>query len=183
LDPDLRRTLLTKLAPALLAIVVVLVVSRARRISWRDDLGLRAPRAGPMVLWLALWAGWVALAELVGPWVGLDPPSRWEPHSPLVLALRVATLGVVGPVAEELVARGLALDRLRRTRLRTWGAVALVSALWAAVHLQYGLPTILLVFLDGLLLGAARVHTRSLLPPIAMHVAGNLLAIWQSTHL
>jgi len=40
------------------------------------------------------------------------------------------------------------------------------------------LPVIGVIFVDGLLLGLARWKTRSLFPPIVMHMLYNLYAIW-----
>jgi membrane protease YdiL (CAAX protease family) len=72
------------------------------------------------------------------------------------------------------------LGVLRRTRLGIFGAIALTAALWAAIHMQYEPATLALIFIDGLVLGAARHYTRSLYLPIFMHVIGNLFSIWQS---
>jgi len=182
MDPGLRDTLLLKLGPPLIAIAVVLAVARRRGISSRGDLGLAAPRPTALATWLVLWAAWVAVGEgLTGP-LGLELPQPWPDYAPAVFWLRVLAIGVLGPVAEELVMRGLALDRLRRTRLRVTGAVVVCAAAWALFHVKYGGPTIAMIFADGLLLGAARVRSGSLLVPCVMHASGNLFSIWQSTH-
>jgi len=178
-NPELRSTLL-KVAAPLLAIVVVLVVTKLRGISWRDVVGLRAPRVRQFVIWMLLWIVWVAVEEGAIRLLHLDQAHPWPQKDPLIIALRIAAIGILGPVAEELVFRGLLLGRLMATKLGVYGSVALIAAGWALIHVQYGWPTLLMIFLDGLILGAARVRSRSLYVPIAMHMAGNLFSICQS---
>jgi len=181
MDPLLRDTLV-KLGLPLLGCAVLLAVTRRRGLSWRDDLGLRWPAPGAAAAWTAAWVAWAVATEVVGAQLGLQPPAPWPGYPPLVFALRVAAIGLAGPLLEELLFRGFLVQRLRRTRLGAAGAVALASAAWAALHLGYDAPLVALIFLDGLLLGAARVHTGSVLLPAALHAAGNLFSIWQSTH-
>ena len=83
------------------------------------------------------------------------------------------------PIAEELALRGFLLPWLRNTRLGVWDAIAVCAALWSATHVQYA-PALLLIFVDGLMLGAARHVCRSIWVPIVMHIAGNLFSISQS---
>ena len=78
--------------------------------------------------------------------------------------------------------RGIVFAQLRRTALRTAGTIVVCAAAWAVMHVQYGWSTWVLIFLDGLILGMARAHSRSLVPPILMHVLGNLFSIAQSLH-
>ena len=56
--------------------------------------------------------------------------------------------------------------------------MTLVALGWAAFHVQYGIGTMALIATDGLLLGAARVSSGSLVTPVAMHAMGNLVSIW-----
>jgi membrane protease YdiL (CAAX protease family) len=178
-NPELRSTLF-KVAAPLFAIVVVLVVTKLRGISWRDVVGLRLPRARQFVLWMLLWIVWVAAEEVAIRVLHLDQAQPWPQKDSLIIALRIAAIGILGPVAEELVCRGLLLGRLMATRLGVYGSVAVIAAGWAVVHVQYGWPTLVMIFLDGLVLGAARVRSRSVYVPIAMHMAGNLFSIYQS---
>lgn len=179
-DPDLLRSTLLKVALPLATLALVLFAARRRGLSWRDGLGLRAPRPGPAAGFLVGWAAWLALSEFASGVFGLAAASPWPACPPSIVLLRVAAIGLLGPAAEELLMRGLALDRLRRTKLGATGAVLVVALFWAAMHVSYGPGTILLIALDGVWLGAARLGTRSIWVPIAMHAAGNLLSIAQS---
>lgn len=77
--------------------------------------------------------------------------------------------GVIAPVAEEIVFRGLVFGYLRR-----WGvpaAVLLSTALFAALHL----PAIPITQVVGGLVFAVAYHMgKSLMVPIVIHVLGNL---------
>jgi len=172
------------IATAVVAGGLVLVAVRLRRgLDWRSYLALcPAP--------LAAFCGWLGLGLVVGllydfaaPVFGVDkvPPFMRE-------ALRTGGgspwlwLGVVvaGPWFEEIFCRGFLLSGWRRSALGPWGAVALISLLWTAAHLQYGPFELAWVFLLGLLLGAARLRTAALWTPFAMHALLNLVATVQA---
>ena len=179
MDRELTSTLL-KLALPTFAIVAVLVASRARGLSLRDDLRLVWPKPTTTLLWIAIWVAWVALGELATRLFDLAQARPWTGYSPLVVILRIAALGVLGPAAEEILMRGLIFFRLSRTRLGPPGAIILGAAGWALMHYQYDAKSMALIFLDGLVLGLARHRAQSTYVPIAMHSLGNLFSIWQS---
>jgi uncharacterized protein len=83
---------------------------------------------------------------------------------------------VVAPVLEEAVFRGFLFEGLRHSRLGDVGAILLASSVWASVHLQYEWFYVGQIFAFGLLLGAARLRTRSLVPPILMHATFSAIA-------
>jgi membrane protease YdiL (CAAX protease family) len=86
---------------------------------------------------------------------------------------------IAAPVFEEIFFRGFLLEGLRRSRLGSGGAVVLTALSWAALHVQYGLYEISLIFSLGLALGWVRLRTRSLYPTLAMHSLVNLVGILQ----
>lgn len=174
-------TAVLKLGLPVLGIVLMLAVARFRGVSWRDDLGLAAPLLPRAIGWLLLWAGLVAAEEWVGSLVGVPGPQRWQGYSAGDVALRVAAIGLAGPMAEELAFRGLLLHVLRqRLHLRVATAIIVTAVGWSAIHGQYGPAQLAIILLDGLVLGVARVHSRSIWTPIAMHALGNLFSISQS---
>lgn len=90
-------------------------------------------------------------------------------RSARLVPVTLLALLVMAPLLEEIVFRGFFLEGVRHSRLGNTGAVLLASLLWASVHVQYEWFYIGQIFILGLLLGAARLWTRSLLPPILMH--------------
>jgi membrane protease YdiL (CAAX protease family) len=81
--------------------------------------------------------------------------------------------GIVAPVAEEIVFRGLIFGYLRR-----WGlpaAILISTALFAAIHLVFLNPTIPVTQIVGGLVFAVAYHMgKSLMVPIVIHMLGNL---------
>lgn len=181
MGPDLQSTLLKLALPAGI-VALVLVVAKKRGIRWGEDLRLTWPQPSHLILWMALWVGWVALGELAIRVFDMPQPAPWKAYGPLVLVLRVVAIGVLGPASEELLMRGLLFFRLSRTRLGPTGAIVICAAAWAAMHFGYDWKTITMILLDGIVLGIGRQHTCSVTTPILLHASGNLFSIWQSLH-
>ncbi|MGH8061267.1 MAG: CPBP family glutamic-type intramembrane protease [Pseudoxanthomonas sp.] len=175
----LLSTLLKIALPAATA-GLVLFAARKRGLSWRNDLGFKAPKPAAWLFWLALWVGWVVLGEFLGSHFGLEQAKAWPQYPLPIVLLRIVAIGMVGPLAEETLMRGLLLHLLRRTFLGVWGAVAVAATAWAAMHYAYGMGTVMLIVADGLILGIARYRSGSLWVPISMHMLGNLFSISQS---
>jgi uncharacterized protein len=87
-----------------------------------------------------------------------------------------ATLLVAAPLMEETLFRGFMIRGIERSRLGAAGAIIIASAAWTLMHVQYDGYGMSQVFLMGILLGAARLRTQSLYPPLAMHSLANLIA-------
>ena len=78
--------------------------------------------------------------------------------------------GILAPVAEEVIFRGLIFGYLRR-----WGAAAAIlisTALFAAIHLGPTIPATQIV--GGIVFAVAYHKSRSLMAPIVIHMLGNL---------
>lgn len=177
-DPILKSTLL-KAAGPLAGILLVLFLTRKRGIAWSHDLGLTKPTIRALAGWLIVWVAWMAFDEWLIAKFDLDQAKAWPEYSPVIVVLRILTIGILGPISEELVVRGFFLHILRKTKLGAIGAILVTALAWGVVH-SYGLGAIALIVGDGILLGAARVYGRSLYIPIAMHVIGNLYSIYLS---
>jgi membrane protease YdiL (CAAX protease family) len=152
----------------------------AARLSGADPvaaLALRAPAAPRRAA--AQVAGAVAVIALTG--IALEPllhgdraqgltPTR-SPHGRewLTLAAALLVLGLLVPLCEELLFRGLGFAAVNRF------AVPITATAFALAH---GLPALLPpVFVAGLVLGELRRRTSSLWPGVAAHATVNLLGI------
>lgn len=91
-------------------------------------------------------------------------------------ALLWFALIIAAPFFEEILFRGFLFEGLQRSALGLIPTAIITSAIWASIHLQYGLYEIVLIFFIGLLLSYAKVKSQSLYIPIAMHVLMNLVA-------
>jgi membrane protease YdiL (CAAX protease family) len=147
------------------------------RTNVRQALALRRPRDLRQAALMS--AGCVVVVSAVS--LTLDPflhgdrdqgltPTR-SPHGNewLVLALALVVLGLLVPLGEELLFRGLTFATLGRY------AVPGSAILFALAH---GLPALLIqVLIAGLLLGELRRRTDSLWPGVATHATINLVGI------
>ena len=83
---------------------------------------------------------------------------------------------IVAPLSEELFFRGFLFKGIESSRLGAIGAAIITSLVWAILHIQYDIYSMLVLFTGGLLLALSRIRSKSLYPPIAMHVLQNLIA-------
>jgi len=172
--------MLSKLFLPALGIVIVILISKKRSSSWRDDLGLRSPGPLTLMAWLGFWILWIVFSEVIIRHFGFEQPKAWPAYPALILVLRILAIGIVGPFCEEIITRGILFYRLKQLRLGAWGAIVLISLIWAAAHYNYPLSTLMMIFADGFILGLARYKSGSLWIPVAMHTLGNLISISQS---
>lgn len=107
--------------------------------------------------------------------IGKDiDPSTIFPPTILGIAMTVLVAGIIAPIAEEVVFRGVLLSALDR-RWGAWAAVILSSVIFSLMHVTpFSIPPIL-VF--GLVLGCLFVWTRSLTVCIVAHAVFNLSGI------
>ena len=132
--------------------------------------------------WIIAVAALGALSAAMTWAFGLHPPSKADlgalaAHLPgPKMALFALSVVVAVPLAEEMVFRGF-LYRIARGHVGRWTAAALVAAVWAALHTQYDWLDAGRLFAFGLLFGAARIRTGSVLVPWAMHAYMNLGAV------
>jgi membrane protease YdiL (CAAX protease family) len=159
---------------------------RARGESLPETFGLRwregrAPAAlawGLVLLGLSL-AGESVLSIVLS---GLGVTSHWADGfledflwGPPATVVAGTLDGVFwAPFFEELAFRGLLYPTLR-LRLSPWPAALLSSAVFGVAH-GYGLQGFAAVTWSGMIWALGYERTRSLLPGILAHAAGNLLA-------
>lgn len=155
-----------------------ILVARASHLSLRDDVGLRAPPLAEGFLWIFIFTAWMLGTNYLMSWRGPWDYTVWRNAPFLVAALRALGVCVLAPISEELIFRGLFYRYFTRTRLGVTLTIILLAAGWTVLHNLYLPNPIAVVFVAGLLLGAARWRTKSVYIPIAMHMVFNLYAIW-----
>jgi membrane protease YdiL (CAAX protease family) len=90
---------------------------------------------------------------------------------------------IAAPLFEEMFFRGFLFEGFQSSLLGTVGTVIVTAGLWAVIHVQYDAYGIVTIFSLGLLFGAARAYTGSLLVPLGLHSAANLVATIQAAVL
>lgn len=165
------------------------VVVAATRAFPRQPWG--SPFAWPLRLGSARTVGlsllWLVLAVVAGSWSAewvarvLHHPVEMQEIVPIIkYALRanpvaaVVSVVVVGPIAEEIIFRGLIYGALEK-RLRITGAILVSAFIFALAHLQ--LVQFLPIFCLGIALGWARWKAGSLGLPIILHILNNGVAL------
>ena len=92
--------------------------------------------------------------------------------------IALTTIGIVLPIAEEILFRGYLFDALRK-RWPDATTIIVTASAFAAIHFQ--LAQFPLLFAMGLVLGWARMKAGSLRLPILLHAANNSLVMLAST--
>lgn len=168
---------LIKFSLPLACFVILLLLFSWRHPDWKQKLGWAPPPLKQGLSWVLVYGIWMLATNYIFHWRGPWDWGPWHRSPYLTIVLRLLAVGFVGPAEEELIFRGILLSRLSVSIPKT-AAVVLLAALWAVIHVQYSPGVIVLLFCDGLFLGAARLQTRSLWTPIGMHVIWNCYAIW-----
>lgn len=181
-DPMADGTLLALVTLASSAVCTALVVVIAwlrRDLPVRSYLALRPPTAGQLAAWIGAIGATIALTDLLTYALGRPVVPEYlvvAYRSCGILPLLWLAMGLAAPVFEEIFVRGFIFAGLESSRVGGPGAVVVTALLWTVVHSQYGLYELAIVFVMGLILGAARLRTGSVIACIAMHVLANLVA-------
>lgn len=142
----------------------VVLLARSGGDGWTGAVGIRAGPVRPALVAVAAAVPLGILAAAVGGAATLGGSG----------ALSLIALSVVGPVADELLFRGLLLARATAVYDRAGPAV--VVALWSSSFLRSSPAFVVLAVTTGLLLGWARQRSGSLAGPVVAHAVVNVLA-------
>lgn len=164
---------------AILGVLMILwLSSRHTAVTANEYLTLNIPKLKTLLLFLGLMTLIIGLMELVNVW--LDRPIPEFMSEVYVntqnLPLLWIAVSLAAPFFEEFLFRGFLLEGFARTKLGVVGAVILTSAIWAIIHTQYGWFEITSIFLIGIILCIAKINSKSLYVPIAMHMLMNITA-------
>ena len=158
------------------AIFFILWRMKKRKIPL-SELGSLEIQTKPLFLSIFLLAAFLLLEEFYFYVLGIEMPESFIEFmlaEPILLGF--ISVVVVAPIIEEFLFRGFLYSQLRRSFLKDWGAVAISSLVWTAIHFQYEVGILFFLFLFGLFLGYFRIKYNSLLIPVALHALNNLIA-------
>jgi CAAX protease family protein len=144
-----------------------------------EYLGLNPVSVRTMLNWIGLFA--ILYVAIVLVLIQLDLSIANDFMSTIYVNAKPAwtlwlAVVVAVPLFEEVFFRGFLLAGFAASFMRPIGAVLVTTALWAGLHFQYDAAGIAVVFCFGLLLGAARLRTGSLIVPLSIHALENFLA-------
>lgn len=174
-DSLLKSTILFRIIVPLAVSGLMFAVARARKLSFREDIGVRWSSRKAWPIWLLGWGAWTFVEDFVGKSFGVGIPSDWSGRGPGLLVLLAIGMVVLAPFSEELAFRGLIFHQVNR-RLGATAAIVLTAVMFALLHVQYGPVEVALILIHGLVLGLARSVSGSMLVTFVMHAMGNLYA-------
>ena len=176
---------LAGIAESVLLFSVWLIVVRKYRLPW-SAVGIRLPAqtrsfllaAAALLGSLAFTAAYAAVVS----GLGLDalvpePLPIGLAGDGAVILITVLALGVWVPLVEEVFFRGFLFAGLA-ARYGLYVGIAMSAAIFALIH--FSPPTIIPIFVTGILFGLVYHVTRSIWIPIAAHSAQNILALMAS---
>ena len=168
-------TMTLSMISGLLTLTVVLAFYLVRRKKFSEALWLRPVPVPALLTGAALAPGLylvvtTALAMLPEAWLdSYDEASAGIDSGTLTGVIAVA---VVAPIVEEVIFRGLIMNRLARV-MPAWLAVVLSAAIFGVCH---GHPVwFAYVFVLGAVFGFIDLRTNSILPSILGHVVFNAI--------
>lgn len=84
---------------------------------------------------------------------------------------------IIGPLFEELLFRGLLIQKLRELGLRTSGCLLFSSLLFGAIHLSDNVVSFFLYTVMGIILGKIYLNKGYLADSLSVHIVNNLVSI------
>ncbi|GAA0401517.1 hypothetical protein GCM10009133_07910 [Cocleimonas flava] len=158
--------------------LIFFIIAKRKTLSIKNYLEFYPPRLKYLLVFLGLMILGMMLMEGVNIWLDRPTPEFMTKVylSATNLPLLWIAVGISAPFFEEILFRGFFFEGLRKSAFGTLGAVLLTSACWAIIHVQYGWFEIISIFLIGILLAIAKLKSKSLYVPIAMHMLMNLTA-------
>jgi len=125
------------------------------------------------LIWSVCFGAVVSVIALIVFFTGTNPLTLMKltlPKEPGGLILFLFVAGIVGPVAEEILFRGIIFGFFRR-----WGfftALILCTALFVLLHNVKGFPIVQVA--GGILFAAAYEIEGNLMTPVTIHILGNM---------
>ena len=173
--------ILLRILPFLVIILVLALNVKRGKIS-KEDLALLKPNTlTKAIIWCTSFLIFCVLTEVLLFHYHL---LEIKPH---VFDVKTSMLKIIGmvllaPIAEELLYRGLFLTKLIQFNVNKHVSIFIIAIVFVLVHsiaLEHTLSSniaFIQIFIDATLFGYARLTTKSIYTPIAMHVIGNLIA-------
>jgi uncharacterized protein len=165
---------------------VVALAARVRGWRARDYLALVMPHRSQILFGIACLVPLLIVFDLLTLAFGRDVVPAFMRDNYLsaraagALPLFFIAVVVVAPISEEIAFRGFLFRGLSESPLGIAGTIALTSAAWAAMHIQYDWTILIQIFIIGLVLGWLRWASGSTLLTILLHMLANATASIQA---
>jgi membrane protease YdiL (CAAX protease family) len=168
------------------ALAVIALAARTARCGIVEYLALRWPARRDLLIGLVCLAVLIPVVDLISMFAGRDVAPGFvtdlyrNARDAGTLPLLVLALVVAAPLVEESLFRGLLLPGLAASRLGPAGAIALTSAGWTVMHLQYEPFYLMQALALGVTFGWMRWRSGSTVLAILLHGIVNLTSVIQA---
>ncbi len=157
----------------------VLTIATFWRLHWCPLERMRCSRGRAVLLWAALLAlGFIVPSACAEEWLGLEMSDELNRLFEGIMGepWGYLAIGILAPVAEEMVFRGAILRTLLAMagRGRAWLAIVLSALIFGGVHMN--LPQFVHAAFIGIVLGWLYWRSGSILPGIVLHWVNNTVA-------
>jgi len=145
----------------------------------KEYLCIRTVPLKTLMRWIGFLLCLIVLSDLIAVLLGRSvvPPFMSAAYATADPVWMIWVAVIIGaPLFEEAFFRGFLFKGLEASVIGPIGAVLVTAILWAVIHIQYDLYEVGTIFFLGLLIGAARVITASIVAPIALHAGASLIA-------
>lgn len=163
-------------------IITMLIAVLAMNIDFTELLSPRKGQAKQAAKWFPvcmtvnlLVSVMVSIFTLVMKEAGLTVPRQdftVTQSNTLTVITQVLYVMIIGPIAEEIIYRGIILTLLKP--FGKWLAVFVSALIFGIMH--GNIPQALPAFAGALIYGLVAVHCNSIIPTILIHIANNTLA-------
>jgi len=158
--------------------LILLTVWLWKRGHTRSFLGLRMARPRQFLIWMGIFlllAIAIEALSFISPSFSTDFMEKIL-GSTTNMTLLVIGVGLLGPLFEEFLLRGLLYGSIRHLA-DEHVTVALTAGVFTLMHQQYEPAVILLILPMGIVLGYARARTGSIWVPVLLHVVNNIVSL------
>lgn len=159
-------------------VLILLTVWLWKRDSARAFLGLQLAKPRQFLIWTGIF---LLLAVAIEVLSNLFPSFQTDFMERVLgsttnMVLLVIGVGIIGPLFEEFLLRGLLYGSIRHLA-DEHVSVALTAGVFTLMHQQYEPAVIMLILPMGIVLGYARARTGSIWVPVLLHVLNNLTSL------
>ncbi len=164
-------------------LLILLAIKLKNNASFSHYLGLKTPSFSDTKNWLIILVFFIIISDVITNLLGKpivpdvvvsaynNTNNKWAFFAVIIIA---------APIFEELFFRGFFLSGLKNSFVKPSGAIIISAAIWAAIHIQYDLYTIFIIFILGIILGIAYLKTGSLFLVMVLHTTVNIIASIQT---
>lgn len=180
MNQDLQLAII-RVLPFLVILFILRIATKKKKIDVADFHLKRPDSNKNFLFWIVAFFVFILLVECSLYKLGILEIDKWK-HSFFPSIIRICGAVVLAPLAEELIFRGLILTKLIRKDVNVHLAILIQSCFFVLLHsftYQNSLSSnigIAQSYVDASLFAYARLHTKSIYTPIAMHVTGNMIA-------